>query len=50
MTKKVTKARIKGWVKVKNLIKIVVLKKPQEDCVEVWIEIVPIKRSSTKED
>jgi hypothetical protein len=22
----------------------------QEDCVEVWIEIVPIKRSSTKED
>ena len=38
------KFKMKGWVTLKSLEKVIIFTKPQEKCVEVNIEVVPIKK------
>ena len=45
---KVEKIKLKGWVTLKSLEKVIIFTKPKEKCVEVNIDVVPIKKGDVK--
>ena len=45
---KIERIKLKGWVTLKSLEKVIIFTKPREKCTEVIIEIVPIKKGVVK--